>query len=325
MSIGLDLGTTEFRSIRDSGGDLIARRCRASYLVVKDSPGHRKLLENTRAIFGTCGDDLVILGDDAIECGAMLGLPAIPLLRDGRLPNSDPVARQILALMAEAILPPATQEREVCCLTVPGGYGLDGDTQSVDVRFLKQLASLRGYAPQLISSGLAVVLAELAESSFSGLGISLGAVNCEVGVIHCGRELARSTVEGRLADLEEPAPTRQQDSSIDVDPNTDEQQRAARERNRLQVLTAILTEAREALVSEGSIRLIHQPTVIACTGGITRSDGFANLFQQAWNQSGWPVRISRIQIASNPRFSVARGGLIKAILEGHTFPERRVA
>ena len=314
MSVGLDLGTTEFRSIRDSGGDLVARRCRAVYLVVKDTPGHRRLVAHAQARHGTCGDDLVVLGDDAIECASMLDLPVIPLLPEGRLPKSDPVARQIMALMVEAVLPTVDPPGAVCCLTVPGGYGLDGDTQSLDVRFLKQLVTLRGYTAQLISSGLAAVLAELSGSSFSGLGISLGATNCEFGVVHCGRELACCTFAGQLSDYLSPSVADSGDISA---PNW--------ERDGLGLLTRIFTEARQALESEGTLRLLQQPTAVACTGGITLTPGFAALFQEAWNQSGWPLRISPVRIATNPRFTIARGGLIKAILEGRSQTERQVA
>ena len=301
----------------------MARRCSASYLVVKDTPGHRRLLEHSQARHGSCGDDLVVFGDDAIECGQMLDLPVFPLMRDGRLPSGDPVARQILALMVEAVLPATGHAGAVCCLTVPGGYGLDGDHQSLDVRYLQQLATLRGYTPHLISSGHAIVLAELSNASFSGLGISLGAVNCEVSVVHCGRELARCTIPSRWAELLE-AGSQDTDLIFNVSQESGESKRAW-ERNSLRVLTAILTEARESLVSEGSIRLIQQPTSIACTGGITQADGFAGVFQQAWNQAGWPIRIAQTRIASNSRFAVARGGLIKAILEGRPMSNYRVA
>ena len=324
MSVGLDLGTTEFRSIRDSGGELIARHCRTSYLVVKDTPGHRRLLEHAQARHGTCGEDLVVLGDDAIECGQMLDLPVIPLLRGGRLPTADPVARQILALMVEAVLPTAAQPGAICCVTVPGGYGLEGDTQSHDVRYLQQLTALRGYTPQLISSGQAVVLAELSNAAFSGLGISLGATNCEVAVVHCGRELARCTIAGRLGELAEEFAADSDSTSLKISDESSES-RHNWDRNYLRVLTSILTEARESLVAEGSIRLIQQPTSIACAGGITQSDGFANLFQQAWNQAGWPIRVDQIRLAATARFAIARGGLIKAILEADTLPERRAA
>jgi hypothetical protein len=311
--VGLDLGTTEFRSIRDSGGDLVARRCRAAYLVVKDTPGHRRLVEHAQARHATCGDDLVVLGDDAFDCATMLDLPVTSLLPDGHLPKSDPVARQILALMVEAVLPPA-ETASVCCVTLPGGYGLDGDTQSLDVRFLKQLVSLRGYTPQLVSSGLAAVLAELSCSSFSGLGISLGATNCEVSVVHCGRELARCTVAGKLAEFTE---------ELAIGTST-KGGSPAWESHCLKALTAILAEARESLEPEGSMRLLSQPANVVCTGGITMATGFETLLQQAWQQANWPLRVAQIRIAGN-RFTIARGGLIKAILEGQPIVDRRVA
>ena len=296
MSVGLDLGSTEFRSLRDSGKNLIARRCPASYLVLRDTSGHRRLLETTQTRFATCGSDLVLFGSDADECASMLDLAVIPLLRDGCLPHGDPVARQILALMMEAILPAAESGTPICCLTVPGGYGLDGDTQSLDVRFLKHLVTLRGYTPQLISSGLSIVLAELAGASFSGLGISLGAVNCEFSVIHCGRELARCTIAGQLGELADEFLSEQRELSSD---QNNEQRQATWDRNWNRVLTGILSEAREALISEGSIRLIPQPLSVGCTGGITQLDGFASLFQNAWNQSAWPIRVKQTRIAEN--------------------------
>jgi hypothetical protein len=320
MSVGLDLGTTEFRSIRDSGGDLVARRCKASYLALKDTSGHRRLLDSIQARYGTCGDDMVVFGDDALECGSMLNLPVIPLLPQGRLPSADPVARQIVALMVEAVLPAAATAGDVCCLTVPGGYGLDGDSQSLDVRFFKQLVTLRGYSVQLISSGHAVVLAELSNAMFSGLGISLGATNCEIGVIHNGRELSRCTVASSLSDLKDDS----EDGSL-AELSASRAGRSELEQCRLRTLTSILTEAREALDSNGALRLMQQPISIACTGGIAEGEEFGQLFAQAWSQSGWPVKVAQTRFATNPRFAVARGGLIKAILEQGLAQDRRVA
>lgn len=299
MSVGLDLGSTEFRSIRDAGGTLISRRCAAVYLALRDSPGHRRLLEHTQALYGHAGNDLVVIGDDARECAAMLDVPVIPLLRDGILSASDPVARQIVALMVEAVLPPASSVSEVCCVALPGGYALECDLQSLDVRFLKQLVTLRGYRTQIVSSGQTIVLAELVGSSFTGLGISLGAANCEVGVIHCGREVARFT---------NPSPF--QDRDLEAEPVPDKLIAG--------FLRTFLSDAREALIAEGAVRLIQQPISVACTGGITQMDGFARRLEEAMQQAGWPLRMHPVRISGSPRFSVARGGLIQAILESRS-------
>ena len=320
MSIGLDLGTTEFRSIRLSADELVVRRCQAAYLTLRDTPGHRRLLENTQARHATCSDDLIVFGDDAIECAGMLDLSVNPLLRHGRLPSSDPVARQILALILEAILPPARHDGAVCFMTVPGGYSANGDNQSLDVRYLQQLVALRGYTPQLTSAGLAIALTELSSASFLGLGISLGATCCEIGVIHCGRELARWAIAGNLSELTDEFPL---DSTSSAGLN--ESQQAAWSRMCLPVLTNILTEAREALVKEGSIRLIPQPTSIACAGGITAASGFAGLFEQAWHQAGWPIQTGKIHLSDQPSLAVARGCLIQAIMESDALPDRTAA
>lgn len=325
MSVGLDLGTTEFRSIRDSADELIARRCRAVYLVVRNTPGHRRLIESTQARHAICGDNLVIFGDDAIECGAMLDMQAIPLLRNGRLPGADPVARQILALMLEAVLPPAPSVDAICCLTLPGGYVASRDDYSLDVRFLKQLVALRGYRPQLTTPGLAIVLSELPTASFSGLGISLGATNCEIGIIHCGRELARWSVAGNLLALEEEFPRHVSADSSDAGSVLTESQQQAWDRMCLRMLISILTEAREALVSEGSIRLIPQPAQLACSGGITSAAGFQELFTQAWSQAGWPLKPVSVHVVANPTMTVARGCLIQAIMNDHSNSERSAA
>lgn len=323
MSIGLDLGTTEFRSLRISGDELLARRCRTAYFVLRDTPGHRRLLEHAEIRHATCGDDLVIFGNDAVECGAMLDLPVYPLLSHGRLPNGDPVARQILALMVEAILPPAEQFNSTCCLTVPGGYGFNSDAHSIDVRFLKQLVTLRGYQPLVMSSGMAIVLTELSSASFSGIGISLGASCCEIAVIHCGRELARWAITGSLAELDETSNDLVHSQS---NPRTNlKGQQSAWERSCLRILEEILSEAREELVAEGSIRLIPQPARIACAGGITMAPEFSKLFEHAWAQVGWPIQSGQIRFAQDPALAIARGCLIQAIMQGRALPERIAA
>ena len=185
------------------------------------------------------------------------------------------------------------------------------------------------YKLWLKALGLIVLLGLLAGvvagASFSGLGLNLGATNCEFSVIHCGRELARCTIAGQLAELSEAFPLEKQLSEIGETEGRAESMTSAWERNCTRIVGDILTEARESLVSEGSIRLLQQPVSIACAGGITQSEGFANLFQKAWNRAGWPIRIGQTRLATNPHFAIARGGLIKAILESQSISERRVA
>lgn len=317
MSIGLDLGTTQFRSLRIAGGELIGRQCRAVYVALLDTASHRRLLEQSGAKFASCGDDLVLFGDVALEWADILNLTIIPLLSGGRVPQSDPVARQILTLMVDAVLPPAERLGDVCCLTVPGGYDINQVELPYDVRFFQQLVALRGYQPKLISPGQAVVLAELATASFSGIGISFGAGNCQIGVVHCGRELASCSfsecVVDHSADRMEPTVSNTGHESIPAD----RMLRAARDQVLVRGLTETLTAARDEFDKQGVIRWLAQPTHVVCTGRPTIEPGFAQLFAQVWSSLDWPMKVAQLRVATDAIYSIARGCLIQSRLENN--------
>ena len=315
MSIGLDLGTTQFRSLRIAGEELIARQCRAVYVVLSDTASHRRLLEQSGAKFASCGDDLVLFGDLALEWADILNLPVIALLPGGRVPQSDPVARQILTLMIDAVLPQAERLGDVCCLTIPGGHDIHQAELPYDVRFFQQLVALRGYQPKLISPGQAVVLAELESASFSGIGISFGAGNCQIGIVHCGRELASCSFDEcpveHSSDRVEPTSANTGEESIPAD----RMLRAARDQVLVRGLTQTLTAARDELDRQGVIRWLAQPTHVVCTGRPTTESGFSQLFAQVWSSLDWPMKVGQLRVSTDAIYSIARGCLIQSRLE----------
>src|SRR5690606_15312409 len=72
---------------------------------------------------------------------------------------------------------------EVCGLSVPGG-------DRAGAEFLTRIVRLQGYRPVLLHAGTAVVLAELVNDAFTGVGVSLGAGSCDVSVVRRATELA---------------------------------------------------------------------------------------------------------------------------------------
>jgi hypothetical protein len=208
MSMGLDLGTSVFRSVRTQGRELRARRFPASYVIVGDDSAHRQRLSRTDAIFVPCGDQLVVLGDAAVELARSKSLPLYPVLPGGKLDTRDALSRQIMAAMVDAILPEAKTPGEICCLTVPSAriaetpeaivgqkfleQGFTGDWPELD--YCCQLVKLRGYQPLALGQALAVTLAELVGESFCGITAVFGASVTEFAVAHQGRELARVVI-----------------------------------------------------------------------------------------------------------------------------------
>ena len=159
MTIGLDLGSYQFRSMRVVENRLAARCCPAVFTTVSDTPAHRRLLQQSNTQFATCSDQLLVFGEAAQEWSAMMNLSLSPLLRDGRIPTSDPISRQVLALMVDALLPSPGQPGSICRMTLPGG-GYDDRIKTRDAEFFQQLVALRGYQPQFMTATQALALAE---------------------------------------------------------------------------------------------------------------------------------------------------------------------
>lgn len=307
MSVGLDLSSSHFRSLRRVGEELVSRQCRAVYVVLKDTAGHRRLLEHAGVRFAECGSDLVLLGETAMEWADMLNLPVVSLLPNGQVPLNDPVARQLLALMVDAVLPLAETAEQKCCFTVPGGHDLTRAFRHYDVRFFQQLVALRGYTPSPISSSRSIVLAEMEQASFSGIGVAVGANCCEFSVVHLGQELGFVSTSG-IGDSW---------TSVELGSLNSA---SSDESERLQAaLLEVLTEAREALEQSGSILLLKQPVQVHCAGEFASLPGFLSFFTKAWQAAGWPVAANRIECSSQPAQSVVRGCLIQATLDSGAF------
>lgn len=286
MSIALDLGSHSIRSLRPVGRQLHARNCRSVYSILPDNTEQRRLLEKAKIAYAACDDNLILLGEAAEELSRLFQTPCIDLLPGGTVPQSDPVARQIIALFIDALLPAPTMERQICCFTQSGHARAQTSFES-RTGFVAHLIQLRGYVPRPLGAGMALIFAELVQEKFTGIGLALGAAGAEISIAHCGHEIASCSVpRGRVwAD---------------------------------ELATLIATEPR--------VGRLTQRLSIVCGGGTARTPGFCGLLRQQLYQHRLPVELGDIRLASDSPYTIARGCLINAQLEAaDTQPLRRAA
>uniref|UniRef100_A0A7C2P1L4 Uncharacterized protein n=1 Tax=Schlesneria paludicola TaxID=360056 RepID=A0A7C2P1L4_9PLAN len=291
MSIGLDLGSTQFRSLRRQGDRLVGRACRLEYASLPDSTHHRRLLDRDQVAYADCDGALILLGDEAAEWSRVLRAPLQQLLLDGQLPANDVLSRQILSLMLDAVLPTPSFADEVCCLTVPGELLPEDDGPQRG--FFRRLVMLRGYRPRFVGQGLAVALAELGDAGFTGLGISLGASQCEFALVRSGQEHGRCAIPWGVAEI---VTDQLSDPLI------------------TEFLVELLIEAGLRIGQHDGFRLLTQPVAVACAGGLTMRPGFERLWQQAWQRAAWPIQVRSLRVSTDAAYTVARGCLIQAKL-----------
>ena len=339
MSVGLDIGASSIRCLRHRDGQLVGRTAKAQFAPLPDAPEYRALLAAGEIPFAVCDEALTIVGDNAAEYSNLFHVRPQSLMPHGRLPTNDPVARQSLAALVDALLGVPDQPGEMCCVTLPGGEMFQSLATSSELEFFSRLIRLRGFHPQVLSAGMAAVLAELSRQCFTGVGLSFGAATSELVVAHRGIELlicsipqggdwldeqiAKEFGDGLhdetgepILDLTKAAMRRHSFKRNLGSPRIDADRVLASVHREL--IYALIRAATFSVARQPSVTEIPQPLPVIVVGGVSRIGGFEGLLRHAFELARFPLAIREIGFATHHDYTVARGCLINAQLETDT-------
>ena len=205
------------------------------------------------------------------------------------MPTNDPVARQSLAALVDALLGEPDQPGEMCGVTLPGGETFQSLATSSELEFFSRLIRLRGFFPQVLSAGMAAVLAELSRQCFTGLGLSFGAATSELVVAHRGIELLMCSIRreaiGSMSKSRKSSATRSTTSRVSrssISPNRQRRHSSARhlspansETDRFlaglhrDLVYALIRSATFALARQPQVIEIPQPLPVTVVGGVS--------------------------------------------------------
>lgn len=345
MSVGLDIGASQIRCLRHRNEQLMGRSAKAMFTALPDAPEYRALLASGQIPFAVCDEALTIVGDNAGEYSNLFHVRPQSLMPHGRLPTNDPVARQSLAALVDALLGEPDQPGEMCGVTLPGGESFQSLATSSELEFFSRLIRLRGFYPQVLSAGMAAVLAELSRHCFTGLGLSFGAATSELVVAHRGIELLMCSIPQGGNWLDEQIATEFGDTLRDEagEPILDLAKSAARRHSfaghlgstnsdadrflaslHRDLIYALIRSATFALARQPRVTEIPQPLPVIVIGGVSRISGFENLLWHAFELARFPLAIREIRFATRHDFTVARGCLINAQLESELRQQQQV-
>ncbi len=336
MSVGLDIGASQIRCLRRRDARLVGRSAKAQFTALPDASEYRALLAAGQIPFAVCDDALTIVGDNAAEYSNLFHVRPQSLLPQGRLLTNDPVARQSLAALVDALLGEPDQPGEMCGVTLPGGESFQSLATSSELEFFSRLIRLRGFLPQVLSAGMAAVLAELSRYCFTGLGLSFGAATSELVVAHRGIELLMCSIpkggdwlDEQLAqefgdmhrdDAGEPildlakSEARRRSAERLLSPANDDTDRFLAGLHR-DLIYSLIRSATFALASHPRVIEIPQPLPVIVVGGVARIAGFEDLLWKSFELARFPLVIREIRFSTRHDFTVARGCLINALLE----------
>lgn len=321
--VGLDIGTMNIVSARQSSGKPATKRIRDAFLdLPKDS---KKMLRLSSVPFFTRGEELLVLGDEALGIANMFGREARRPLSDGLISNSEIDAHDVLRLLIENVLGEPSVEGEHCYFSVPAAP-VDEDRDVIyHTGVFTQIVSDLGYEPHASNEAMAIIFSDCAKDGFSGLAFSFGAGMTNVA-------LAMSTIEGlsfsvaRGGDWIDSGAAKSMGSTQAkmtavkekgvnlMDPQGREQQAIAFYYQNL-ISYALQHVAEKFKEVEGKF-LINRPIPIVVSGGTSRAEGFLDLFKKVFDSiENFPFEISEVRAASDQMNAVALGMMIQAAQE----------
>jgi hypothetical protein len=179
-----------------------------------------------------------------------------------------------------------------------------------------------GYKANSLTEGLAVVLAELANDNFTGIGISMGAGMCNVcfsflsvPVIVFGISRGGDNIDASTARMTHETVNRIRvikEESLDFTKTPKSNLENALTIYYEDLIMTLLNHLVGVLSRAENLPRLNQAIPIVLAGGTCLPNGFKVKFEQLLKQVKMPLAISEVRLAADPLRATAMGALVAA-------------
>jgi len=321
MARGIDVGTMNVVSARQEGTDTVFVQQRNSFVEIEYSDMAEQMLSRSDVLHIRKGDEVFVVGDDALNFANIFNQETRRPMKNGILSSDESSAIPMIKLIIEQVIGDPEFEGERAYYSTPADP-IDSDLSTLyHQKTLESFLGDMGYDAEPINEGMAVIYSELADTNFTGLGISFGAGMTNVclsyyavpvmtfSVARGGDWVDEQTAKATGESVDKVTSIKEDDFRLDftTDAGGVEGALAIYYDNLLDyVIENIANEVNEEDVEEG----LDVPVVV--TGGTSSPQGFEDLFKERLDQADIPFSISDVSQVSEPLYSVGRGALVAA-------------
>lgn len=323
--IGLDVGTSKIVTARGDSKQAETAAQLNAFLTVPFTSLAQNTMQQNGVQFYREGDELIIYGSASEKFAHMFNAEARRPMAKGILNPREPTAAHVLEAILSTLVPPAQKSGEVLAFSVPAASAETGADITYHEETLKRYLRGRGYTPLAVNEGLAVVLAELASESFTGIGISCGGGMCNVAISYLSiPSLVFSIAQGgdsidaAVGSVVHESATRVKaikEDDLDLMRSTDDKIKKALHIYYERLIEALVDELNRAVTRSQKLPRTDKPLPIVLAGGTAMPRGFRDRFEQALRRRALPFEVGDVRLASDPLSATARGTLVAALAE----------
>jgi len=324
--VGLDIGTSHVVSAYKKGESIRTFKQLNAFFTIPASNFTKDILAQNNIMFFEFDKKFYISGFAADGFANMFNTNTRRSIEKGILSPRESEGIQVIKAVVSSIVSKPTKFGETICFSVPG-QPIDSNISLVyHESVIKRFLSTLGYVPISINEGLAVVMSELKNENYTGIGISFGGGMCNVCLSYYSVPVITFSIQrgGDYIDamagasIGEPATKMKgiKEAGLDfTSKDTSDRAIIAIHIFYDDLIITLLKAMRDVFSSSERIPKLDRPIPIILSGGTSLPNGFRDRFQKAMKAVKLPLEISYINVAEEPLTSIAKGAYLMALTE----------
>jgi len=320
---GLDIGTAFLVCAEKVGNDVVFRSERNAFFEVEKNDFIKNMLDSSKVKYIIKEDKLYVVGDEALEFANIFNKETRRPLSSGIISPKEKEALPMVELLIKTLLEQPSSEGELVYYSVPG-EPLDANFNIIyHERILNEFLKKIGYTPKPVNEGYAIVLSELVNNGFTGVGLSFGAgmVNVclsfkAVPVFKFSLTKAGDWIDQQVSMVVNETASKVcsiKESSLDLTKTANLTKiESALSIYYNHLIEYVIENMKDEFSRTEKMPRIEKPIDIVLSGGTSMPKGFAERFKEIFIRLKFPLAIGEVKIASNPLKAVAKGALVAA-------------
>jgi actin-like ATPase involved in cell morphogenesis len=326
--IGLDVGTCNIVMAQNRGNRISISKQQNAFFAIPQSKFTRQILQKNDIVFFEHNKLFYIVGDSAENFANMFNANTMRPMEKGLLTFKEDEGVAIIQAIIKTLVQRPKRLGEIVCFSVPGEPVNDGQsvsTVSGHETVIKMYLESLGYLALSINEALAIVMAEMGEENFTGIGISMGGGMCNVCLAYMSVPVLTFSIQKGGDAIDEsvskevglPATKVKgiKEAGINLSALPKNKVELALQMYYTDLINTIVKTIEKVVASSNRIPKISDPLPVVISGGTASPKGFKERFEVALRGIRLPFEIASIRIARDPLYTTAKGALVMAMSE----------
>jgi len=323
--VGLDIGTTHIIVAQNKPREIYSIRELNAFFTLPKVKFAKQILKEKEIKYYERQEQYYIIGYSAQNFANMFNLNTRRPMKEGVLSSNEDEGIKVIEAIVNTLIQKPKTFGEMLCFTIPGDP-IDGQGALVyhEAMIKRSLGSI-GYSPISINEGMAVVLSELSDADFTGIGISMGGGMCNVCLSYLSFPVITYSIKMAGDYIDKMVGKAVGEAATKVKTIKEEELDLSRApKNRVmtalhifydELMFKLLESLQRVLSSTEKIPKIKTAIPIVLSGGTAMPKGCKEKFEEMLRNANLPVEISGVRLAEDPLNTTAKGALINAMTE----------